>query len=71
MKINRYLNAFTDLNALELEAPTVCLVIGCVSGRRNRRYLLRSPMELYIDFFNSNVIIVITFQAMSCPEWSI
>ena len=38
MKINRNVNAFTDLKSLELEVPTICLVTGCVSLRRDRRY---------------------------------
>jgi hypothetical protein len=38
MKINRNFNAFTDLKALELEVPTICLVTGCVSLRRDRLY---------------------------------
>ena len=37
MKMNRNFNAFTDLKPLELEVPTICLVTGCVSGRRDRR----------------------------------
>ena len=28
---------FTDFYSLELEVPTFCLVIGCVSARRDRR----------------------------------
>lgn len=38
MKINRNFNAFTDFKSLKLEVPTFCLVTGCVSARRDRRY---------------------------------
>jgi hypothetical protein len=38
MKTNRNFNMFADFKALELEVPTICLVTGCVSGRRDRRY---------------------------------
>jgi len=38
MKVNRKFNAFTDLKSLELEVPKICLVTGCVSARRDRRY---------------------------------
>ena len=40
IKIDRNLNVFINLKSLELEVPIVCLVIGCVLGRRDRRYLL-------------------------------
>jgi hypothetical protein len=46
MKINRNFNAFTDLKSLELEVPTICLATGCVSLRRDRRYLVESILEL-------------------------
>jgi len=36
--MNRYFRAFTDLKSLELEVPMICLVTGCVSLRRDRRY---------------------------------
>ena len=39
MKINRNVNAFTDLKSLELEVPMICLATGRVSLRRDRRYL--------------------------------
>ena len=39
MKINRNVNAFTDFKSLELEVPMICLATGCVSLRRDRRYL--------------------------------
>jgi hypothetical protein len=38
MKMNRNFDAFTDLKLLKLEVLTICLAIGCVSGRRDRRY---------------------------------
>ena len=38
MKMNRKFNTFTDLKSLELEVPKTCLVTGCVSARRDRRY---------------------------------
>jgi hypothetical protein len=50
IKINKYLNTFTNLKSLEIEVPTFCLVIGCVSARRDRRYhmeyikLIRYPI---------------------------
>jgi hypothetical protein len=40
MKMNGNFNVFTDLKPLELEVPIICLATGCVSGRRDRRYLL-------------------------------
>ncbi len=38
MKMNRKFNTFKDLKSLELEVPKICLVTGCVSARRDRRY---------------------------------
>jgi hypothetical protein len=38
MKMNRNFRAFIDFKSLELEVPTICLVTGGVSGRRERRY---------------------------------
>ena len=38
MKIIKNLNTFTDFKLLKLEVPTICLVTGCVLGRRERRY---------------------------------
>ncbi len=38
MKMDRNFRAFIDFIALELEVPTICLVIGGVSVRRERRY---------------------------------
>jgi hypothetical protein len=40
IKINRNFNAFADLKSFKLEVPRFCLVIGCVSGRRDRRYCI-------------------------------
>jgi len=37
IKINRKFNTFTFLKSLELEVPKICLVIGGVSARRDRR----------------------------------
>jgi hypothetical protein len=36
---NRNFNEFTDFESLELEVPTFCFVTGCVSARRDRRYM--------------------------------
>jgi hypothetical protein len=36
--MNRNLNEFTDFESLELEVPMFCVVTGCVSARRDRRY---------------------------------
>jgi len=36
--MNRNFNTFTDFESLELEVPTFCFVIGCVSAHRDRRY---------------------------------
>ena len=36
--IDRNLRAFIDFMSLELEIPTICLVTGGVSVRRDRRY---------------------------------
>jgi hypothetical protein len=47
MKINRNFNAFIDFKSLELEVPMFCLVTGCVSARRDRRYL----NSIYLLFF--------------------
>ena len=38
MKINRNFNKFTDFESLELEVPTFCVVIRCVSARKDKRY---------------------------------
>ena len=35
--MNRNFNVLTDLKSLELEVPTICLVIGCVLAHRDRR----------------------------------
>ena len=47
IKINRNFNAFIDLKSLELEVPTFCLVTGCVSARRDRRYTLCILEQVY------------------------
>ena len=49
MKMNRNFNAFTDFESPELEVPMFCLVTGCVSARRDGRYIfdihgLRRPV---------------------------
>ena len=33
VKINRNVNAFTDLKSLELEVPMICLATGCGVSR--------------------------------------
>ena len=38
MKMSRKFNTFKDLKWLELKVPKICLVTGCVSARRDRRY---------------------------------
>jgi hypothetical protein len=45
MKINRNFNEFTDFESLELKVPTFCFVTGCVSARRDRRYVLSLFIE--------------------------
>ena len=45
MKLNRNFRAFTDFKLLELEVPTICLVIGGVSARRERRYSTCGMLE--------------------------
>jgi hypothetical protein len=45
MKINRNFNEFTDFESLELEVPTFCFVTGCVSARRDRRYIVSYNMS--------------------------
>ena len=37
IKIYRNFDIFADLEPLEFEVPMFCLVIGCVSGHRDRR----------------------------------
>ena len=37
--MNRNFNEFTDFESLEPEVPTFCFVTGCVSARRDRRYM--------------------------------
>ena len=37
MKMDRNFRAFIDFMSLELEVPTICLVTGGVSVRRDRR----------------------------------
>lgn len=39
IKIDRNFSAFIDFISLELEVPTICLVTGGVSVRRDRRYV--------------------------------
>jgi hypothetical protein len=45
---------FINLKSLELEVTTFCLVTGCVSARRDRRYPFSRPVSLHhvlrIDF---------------------
>jgi hypothetical protein len=41
VKIIDILFLFANLQALKSEVPVVCLVTGCVSRRRDRRYLFR------------------------------
>jgi hypothetical protein len=36
MKINRKFNTFIDLKSIELKVPKICLIIRCVSARRDR-----------------------------------
>ena len=37
--MNRNFNEFIDSESLELEVPTFCFVMGCVSARRDKRYI--------------------------------
>jgi hypothetical protein len=37
-KLYKNFNTFADLELLELEVPMFCLVIPCVSARRDARY---------------------------------
>jgi hypothetical protein len=60
--MNRNFNTFTDFESLELEVPTFCVVTGCVSARRDRRYSititkfasktdnLKEQLQLVIEF---------------------
>ncbi len=48
MKMNRNFNEFIDFKSLELEVPTFCLVTGCVSARRDRRYPIQVPYQILI-----------------------
>jgi hypothetical protein len=43
---------FTYLKPLELEVPIICLATGCVSGRRDRRYLVEQSLILSKPTFN-------------------
>jgi hypothetical protein len=38
IKIYRNFDILVDLEPLEFEVPMICLVTGCVSRRRDRRY---------------------------------
>jgi hypothetical protein len=38
--MKRNFNEFTDFESLELEVLTFCFVTGCVSARRDKRYVL-------------------------------
>jgi hypothetical protein len=69
MKMNRNFRAFKDFKLLELEVPTICLVIGGVSGRRERRYLTSITKQAvmfeyytqaayHIDFSIANLVCV-------------
>jgi hypothetical protein len=49
---------FTDFYSLELEVPTFCLVTGCVSARRDRRYSYN--LKLSIRFCILPAIIYVT-----------
>ena len=46
MKINRIFNAFIDLKLFELEVLIICLVIKCVSRRKNKRSLISNKETL-------------------------
>jgi hypothetical protein len=45
MKMDRNFRAFIDFMSLELEVPTICLVTGGVSVRRDRRYVYLSCLN--------------------------
>ena len=49
MKMSRKFNRFTDLKSLELKVPKICLVTGCVSACRDRRYPIPSTDEPETD----------------------
>jgi hypothetical protein len=48
-KTNRNFNAFIYLKSLELKVPTICLVTGCVSGHRERRYSRFTAAGLHLS----------------------
>jgi hypothetical protein len=61
MKMNRKFNTFTDLKSLKLKVPKICLVIECVSARRDRRYgLFNRGLSFYSPSMPS---VLITFIA--------
>jgi len=49
--MNRNFNALTDFELVELEVPMICLVTGCVSARRDRRYFVIKFMQQYDEAF--------------------
>jgi hypothetical protein len=56
MKVNRNFNTFTDLKSLELKVPMICLAMGCVSLRRDRRYIYKPNLtkgKSYNDIRNT------------------
>jgi hypothetical protein len=59
--MDRNFRAFIDFMSLELEVPTICLVTGGVSVRRDRRYcgylsvgttayVRNRPIQTFVDF---------------------
>jgi hypothetical protein len=46
IRINRNFHVFIDLKSFELKVPTICLVTGGVSGRRDRRYTFFTVQKL-------------------------
>jgi hypothetical protein len=67
VKIIDILFLFANLQALKSEVPVVCLVTGCVSRRRDRRYF--HSFELRVNLRNAaecTVVILLACSDSSC-----
>ena len=57
MKIYRNFDAFIKLELLEYKVPMVCLVTGCVSGRKDGRYFDFKHLKLCAHIDISYIVV--------------
>jgi hypothetical protein len=61
-KTDRNFNTFIDLQSLKLEVPMFCLVTGCVSGHRDRRYY-------ELGFLHDSLFLVLLSFVINMVTW--